>query len=227
MAAPASLGELKARIDLRVRRAFAWALWGVLAVGLWAGLAARYLDARSIPPHFTPERIQPIVADGIHAALDHRPAPSLPALYDDACYGWLRDVCWWALHDAGLDPLKHAQGGESWLRKLDEVLRSEGSWPPRRVLRPDCVGLECRGIPNDDGTLDRGCCGYNDRWRVDAPWAVPDRVAFNVVLAIRQVAHDWGAWVANGRSENWGEKDGPLAFRWPGEWCGLNWPGGC
>ena len=188
---------------------FFWAVlfFTAIAAVLIAGVCVKYRVAGGeIPDRYLPERIQPIVVEGIFAVLTERPAPARwDAHYPNACYGWLRDVCWWALVDVGIGPLTEAPTGELWLRVMDRMLRNEGSWGG--VLRPDCVGLRCAYIPNPDGSLDRGAAAFNDRWSRD----VPDAVAFHVVRAVRQVARDWAS----------------PGGRWPGSWCGLNWPGGC
>ena len=202
---------------MRDRQALLWMVlvWAAVAGGAWGGLCYRVLDgnAAEINPRYTLERITPFVVEGVHAALHQPPLPvdyqpggerhhHLPALH----YPFLLETYWHALMDAGIGPLVTAPtGNETWMEMLDRLLRSEGTW--RGVLRPDCVGLGCAHGRNPDGSLDRGAAAFNEWSSAD----VPDAVAFNLVLAVRQVARDWAT----------------PGGRWPGSWCGLDYPGGC
>lgn len=208
-------------------------LWVTVVVVLWGGLTLKEMErtrtsAAEIQLRYATETIAPIVVAGVFDILE---APELPEHYrpggarhnhiPNLYYPFLLHVYWHALLDAGIGPLTSAPTGETWLAVLDRMLRHEGTLCAhgKCVLRPDCVGLGCVHIRNKDGTLDRGCCGFNDKWSAD----VPDAVAFNVVLAIRQVASDWGKWLYNGKKLNWNKG----VRRWPGSWCGLKWDGGC
>ena len=194
-----------------MRSGACWAVWLIVAAMLWAGVVAMYLNyagAEEIPERYAPELVASYNPDPDLALLSQPPIPAsyrpggkrehhLPRLR----YPHLLETYWHALMDAGLPPLMAAptKDGRTWLSTLDLLIYNEGSWPGelsgKKVPRPDCVGLNCAYIRNPGGSLDRGAAAYNDYWSAD----VPDAVAFNLVLSVRQVAKDWASCYVWGR----------------------------